>query len=639
MPNPSLPQDLGAPALQEGTRHIYMGFSEDGIGDEDVGEGSIDRDTAGAGPGGDGRDIEEAMTYQEAVATAEAERAQLAVADTASDTDPDTDAEPAGAGHRGRGPPMSVGRGEKRRTLCDGAGLCSPGVWPPRSRPRLNHPRLLAIRAAIQRFVAARDAEGNWSEDLFDKLSKGQVDSDPLPEAEIDALAEYAMGLYDGEEDGDARPRAGDQKQVVRVRLLQSILRDAADPDWRGMDRFATGIRLGVGVRMPRTPAVYARKTRWRIAEQAEADGWDMQTIGSVWRENYRTAKTQRAEVRRQLDEHVQQGLAFRLKPDEARARYPSLQVASLGAVVKEDDSGQVKSVRLVMDGTNGIDVNRRIRQRDQDRCPTVADARRFQREQAHYRAVRGLAVDFQGAHRLPAVHPADWKHQACRAEEGEDADIYFYRCGVFGISSIAYYWSRLGGAAVRAAHYVADPAAELWLLLMADDLKAESTSSRPAQSIVSLLIFFRLISLPISWNKIQGGSVIQWIGYELHLDHHSLGITARRAAHAVAWLRRIIRDRRVKVAEFRSELGRLSFICGALEYERPCLSPLYAFLGTCRGETSRALPRFVAVACEYLASRLELRRLYPSAVRRKKTSAAPRVDSRAEGQAIGIGG
>ncbi len=612
-------------ALEFAEDRDYCGDDIDVIGQSGAGIG-------GSGPG-------EAVTYQEALAAAAAERALLERAEPATDTDPDTDAEPAGAGCRGRGEPMSVGHGPRKRTLCDGAGLCSPGLWAPRDRPRLGHPRLLAIRAAIQRYVAAKDSVDGWSERLFGRLARGQVEESPFPETEMSALAEYAMAQYDGDEAGGARPRAEDLPQVVRVRLLQAILRDASDPDWRGMDRFASGIRLGVGRRMPRTPAVYSRKTRWRIAEQAEADAWDPQTVSGVWRENYKTAKAQRAEVRRQLDEHVEQGLAFRLRADEARAKYPSLQVASLGAVVKEDDAGQVASVRLVLDGTNGIDLNRRIRQRDQDRCPTVADARRMQREQSRYGVVRGLAVDFKGAHRLPMVHPDDWKHQACRAEEGENADIYFYKCGVFGISSIAYYWSRLGGAAVRAAHYVADPAAELWLLLMADDLKVESTSPSPHRPIVFLLIFFSLLQLPISWNKIQGGSVIQWIGYELHLDHYSLGVTARRAAHAVSWLRRIIRDRRIKVAEFRSELGRLSFICGALEYERPFLSPLYAFLGVCRHQVVKSLPRFVAVACEYLASRLELRRLYPSAEKRRRSSTAPRVDARAEGQEIGIGG
>ncbi len=559
--------------------------------------------------------------------------------ESSSDTEADEDAAPAGAGLRGRGAPLQIGHGAKLRTLCDGAGLCSPGLWAPRARPHVRHHRIVALRAAIWRCIARWDADGRWADDLFDKLARGQVDKDPFPSDELSGLAEYAMALYDCDGEEGARPRGGDLPQPVRVRLLQAILKDSGDPDWKGMSQFATGIRLGVGVRMPRTPAVYARKRRWRIPEQSDPDAWKEQTISGVWRDNYRSAKNQRAEVKRQLEDHVREGLAFKLPPAEAVARYPNLQVASLGAVVKEGESGEIKSVRLVLDGTHGVDLNTRIRQRDQDRCPTAADARRYQREQAKYGRVRGLAVDFQGAHRLPAVHPDDWRLQACRADDGDDAEIYFYKCGVFGVSSIAYFWSRLGGAAVRASHYLADSSAELWLLLMADDLKAEATGHQPHHHILALLIFLRLLNFPLSWAKVQGGDTICWIGYELHLPRLTLGITASRAAHAVAWLRRIVRDRQVNAAELRSELGRLSFICGALEYERPFLGPLYSFLATCKTDAARSLPRFVAIACQHLADRISLRRSYPSAVVRRRAATAPRVDARAEGNVIGIGG
>jgi hypothetical protein len=382
------------------------------------------------GDGGASESFEAAPTYSEARAAAAAERAKLSTGEEDSDTEADEGAAPAGAGLRGRGTPLQIGHGAKLRTLCDGAGLCSPGLWAPRARPYVRHPRIAALRAAIGRCIARWDADGKWADGLFEKMARGQIDSDPFPADELSGLAEYAMALYDCDGDEGARPRSGDLPQVLRVRLLQAILRDSADPDWQGMSQFATGIRLGVGVRMPRTPAVYARKRRWRIPEQSDPDAWKEQTISGVWRANYRSARGHRAEVKRQLDDHVREGLAFKLPPSEAVARFPNLQVASLGAVVKEGESGEIKSVRLVLDGTHGVDLNTRIRQRDQDRCPTAADARRFQREQARYGRVRGLAVDFQGAHRLPAVHPDDWRLQACRADDGADAEIYFYKCG-----------------------------------------------------------------------------------------------------------------------------------------------------------------------------------------------------------------
>ncbi len=616
---------------------------DDLIADTDHMRGDIAGDAGGhsskTGAGGEIESITAAPTYSEARAAARAERAKLSTVESSTDTEADEGAAPAGAGLRGRGPPLQIGHGAKLRTLCDGAGLCSPGLWAPRARPRVHHPRVVALRAAIHRCIARLDSDGKWADDLFDRLARGQVERDPFPSDALADLTDYAMTIYDADGEDGARPRGGDLPQTIRVRLLQAILRDSGDPDWEGMSQFATGIRLGVGVRMPRTPAVYARKRRWRIPQQSDPEAWKEPTISGAWRDNYRSAKNQRAEVRRQLEEHVSEGLAFKLHPAAAVARYPNLQVASLGAVVKEGESGEVKSVRLVLDGTHGVDLNTRIRQRDQDRCPTAADARRYQREQARYGRVRGLAVDFQGAHRLPAVHPADWHLQACRADDKADSEIYFYKFGTFGVSSIAYFWSRIGGAAVRACHYLADASAELWLLLMADDLKVEATGDRPHHHILALLMFLRILNFPFSWPKVQGGDTIRWIGYELNLPRLTLGITAGRAEHAVAWLRRIVRDRQVHVAELRSELGRLSFICGALEYERPFLAPLYSFRATCRTDAIRSLPRFVAVACQYLADRIFLRRSYPSAVVRRRAGTAPRVDARADGDAIGIGG
>ncbi len=534
---------------------------------------TVCKDGDGAGAKGHSKEsIIAAPTFAEARAAAQAERANANPSDSGSDTEADTDAEPAGAGLRGRGTPMQIGSGAKLRTLCDGAGLCSPGVWAPRARPRVQHPRIASIRAAIHRCISRWDADGRWADSLFDDLAGGRVEHDPFPQSELADLAEYAMSLYDREGDGGARPRDDDLPQVIRVRLLQAILKDSGDPDWRGMAQFATGIRLGVGRRMPRTPAVYRCKRRWRIPEQADPEGWKGQSFSGAWRDNYRSAKAQRAEVKRQLEEHVSQNIAFKLSPSDARAKYPNLQIASLGAVVKEGDAGEIKSVRLVLDGTHGVDLNTRIRQRDQDRCPTAADARRYQREQAKYGRVRGLAVDVQGAHRLPAVHPDDWHHQACRADSDENSEVYFYKYGVFGISSIAYYWSRIGGAAVRACHYLADASAEIWLLLMADDLKAEATGHHVHRHIIAVLLFLRVINVPLSWPKIKGGDCVCWIGYELDLRRLTLGITSSRASHTISYLHRIIRDGQVKVSEFRSEVGRLSFICGALEYERPFL-------------------------------------------------------------------
>ncbi len=177
----------------------------------------------------------------------------------------------------------------------------------------------------------------------------------------------------------------------------------------------------------------------------------------------------------------------------------------------KLSELGDVLSVRVVLGGTHGVLLNRLIRQRGQDRCPVAAGVKRQQREQALTRPALGLALGVREAHRLPRVHQSDWHHQGCRSDLSDD--VYFYTAGCFGVSSAAYWWSRMGGALVRAAHLLCDPTDEVWLLLMADDLKAESTAEHPRRALVFVLVVMMVLGVPLAWHKTHGGQVIHWIG------------------------------------------------------------------------------------------------------------------------------
>ena len=58
--------------------------------------------------------------------------------------------------------------------------------------------------------------------------------------------------------------------------IAAGVLREAKDPDWRilieGKFNYAEGLPLGCNMRLPRTPAVFARKTRWRKYDSSEDD-------------------------------------------------------------------------------------------------------------------------------------------------------------------------------------------------------------------------------------------------------------------------------------------------------------------------------------------------------------------------------
>ncbi len=417
-----------------------------------------------------------------------------------SDTEPDSDAEPAGAGVRGLGPPLEVGSQEHRRVLCDGAGLCSLGLWPPWRRPAALAPPLAKVRLLLLQYIADLPLHLGYSaEDLFDRLAAGQVEADPFASDQT-VMPQLVHKILDilSSPSSSARPRSSDLEQPVRVRALQRVLALGGDPDHKGMEHFARGVRLGVSSRLPRTPAVFARKRRWRLEGQGDPNfdaAAERLSLGDGWRDNYVDAIVHQDAIHEQLVDAVERQLALRLTVAEAAKRFPDLTVNSLNAVAKVDDAGSVTNVRLVLDGTHGVVVNRAIKQRDQDRCPVAGDVRRVQREQSLSTSALGLALDVREAHRLPRVHPEDWRFQGCRSSLS--SDLFIFVVGCFGVSSAAYWWARLGGALIRAVHLLSLPSDELWILLMADDIKAESTSGNPKRAIVYVILILVILGCP----------------------------------------------------------------------------------------------------------------------------------------------
>ncbi len=191
-----------------------------------------------------------------------------------SDTEPDEDSLPAGSGPHGHGPPLSVGAHHRKRDLCDGAGSCSLGRWAPWHRPTFQPPPLARVRQLIVNYVEELKTRiGVTAEELFQQLARGQVDADPFARDSKRlriVIDQVQAALTDGS--GSAISQVGDVPQPVRIRMLQRILKLGGDPDAAGMEHFCRGVRIGVGTKMPRTPAVYARKRRWRLEGQGDPD-------------------------------------------------------------------------------------------------------------------------------------------------------------------------------------------------------------------------------------------------------------------------------------------------------------------------------------------------------------------------------
>ena len=160
---------------------------------------------------------------------------------------------------------------------------------------------------------------------------------------EIEALKNELV--TDLEEHGlDLGRKQGDREDLpIDFRFLGLPLKTAEDPEI-GLGDFAQGVRVGPGSRMPRLPALYRPKRRWRLASQTDPRAYldeEDHSAESAWRRNYATVQPLAKEVYDVLDDQTRRGMFIRLPEHVAKERYPNLVVASLGANRKDRPNGE----------------------------------------------------------------------------------------------------------------------------------------------------------------------------------------------------------------------------------------------------------------------------------------------------------
>ena len=83
--------------------------------------------------------------------------------------------------------------------------------------------------------------------------------------------------------------QVGDRTDVpIDYRFLHVLLQPAGDPEV-GLGDCSQGVIVGPGARMPRLPALFRPKRKWRLASQQDPLDYLEQSTDpdSVWRHNY----------------------------------------------------------------------------------------------------------------------------------------------------------------------------------------------------------------------------------------------------------------------------------------------------------------------------------------------------------------
>ena len=217
---------------------------------------------------------------------------------------------------------------------------------------------------ALENYLLKSFVSEQMSTDVFARLACGKVEACPFG-SELEVLREQVYELFEKAGENPRRKQT-DRPSLIEFRLLGAFLKQAGDAEKQVPD-FADGVRVGVGFKLPRVPAVYPRKRKWSLKEQEdpEAHLWQEQTWGAD-NKNYSSAAELAEALEVQLELSVTKGHAFKLTEWEAREKYgDKLVVAALGAQVKSGtkEAGDL-TIRLLFDGTHGVPVNKGTRVR-----------------------------------------------------------------------------------------------------------------------------------------------------------------------------------------------------------------------------------------------------------------------------------
>ena len=119
----------------------------------------------------------------------------------------------------------------------------------------------------------------------------------------------------------------------VDYRFLHLLLIASDDPEV-GLGELSRGVRIGPGAKLPRLPAIFAAKRKWRLLRQEDPTDYleSIEESGAEWRKNDATLGPLLEEVEKVMEDQRARGQVLKLTEDDARTQFQGLVFASLGA-------------------------------------------------------------------------------------------------------------------------------------------------------------------------------------------------------------------------------------------------------------------------------------------------------------------
>ncbi len=493
------------------------------------------------------------------------------------------------------GLPLTCRWQNRQKSFMDGGGLNSPGRWDPTNRGNNMDQDKKAfvekLALLIRKFVVEKIPD--LPKATF-TLATGHMNEPPFSEVDLAKLRSDWFKLLGGASClGEVTPH-----QPFYLFALEETLRRMGDEDVDILtrnpgDNYVSGRKVGVGEPIPTAPLVFRPRAKPKKYDESSFQ---------QFAQNYPSADESKEIISRQFAEEEALGWMYPLSEAEAQKRFGSrLRVASLAAIPKDEST-----VRVIFDGTHGVQVNNEIDIRDRLEFPTPSElATIMEVAQEHqWGVVLGIAADIMKAHRRFLHAEEDHGLLGCRADSSSRV-IWIDRVGTFGVACAALHFGRLAGAIFRMVIRILR-SQPCFQLLFADDLKLVVGGPTKHMDLWTLLVGWILVGAPFSWKKFRGGLELDYVGFWTDYGRFKLGLSEKRAK----WVVRVISEAEaadflVSGRAFTELLGRLGFASQAVPWIRPLLGPVYMWDGVLTPHMTARVPLLVALTLMVIRQRL----------------------------------
>ena len=245
--------------------------------------------------------------------------------------------------------------------------------------------------------------------------------------------------------------------------------------------------------------------------------------------------------------------------------------------------------------------------------------------------AVFGISADISQAHRCVKIRRLDWPKLGCRSSSSSWT-VWLNTVGTFGVSSAAYWWTRLFACVGRWVNRVLMTLLQMQIVYV-DDLHIVTAGPQKFVVLWMILAAYEAIGTPFSYHKFKGGLQVDFIGYHLSYEVWSAGLSEKRTQWIISWIDAAEKCNWMvmgcSVVEF---TGRMTFVARLLLWVKPFLGPLHSWCAVLARSTVARMPVLVHVCLMYLRRQLQLRRrLVPVIPSRVSAKQAFRTDAKCE--------